>query len=149
MRNDRGTDRAMRHPRLSRYLFCYGTLMFPALFAAVCGRRLPCDAAMLKGHARHRVCGEVFPGVVAAPEAEVRGVLYAGVGPRSLGRLDRYEADYYERRLLRVRDGAGRPRMAWVYVVPERHRDRLVDAPWDVHQFRRRHLERYLRRLSG
>lgn len=139
----------MRNPRLSQFLFCYGTLMFPELLAAVCRRRFPCEEAVLRGYARYRLRGAAFPGVAAAERREVHGMLYRGIGPRCLRRLDRYEDDCYERRLLRVRDGAGRARMAWVYIVPDQRRECLSDAPWDMGEFRRRHLRDWLYRLSG
>ena len=139
----------MRNPRQASLVFCYGTLMFPELMAAVCGRRLaPRRGAVLAGYARYRLREEAFPGIAAAPGAEVRGVLYCGVGARTLQRLDRYEDDYYDRRLLRVRAAAG-PLKAWIFVVRERHLDRLTDAPWDAEEFRRRRLGRLLRRLGA
>lgn len=131
----------MRNPRLSSLIFCYGTLVFPDIWRAVCGRQLPGEAAVLKGYARYQLRGEVFPGIVASPGQVVQGVLYRGAGPRMLRRLDRYEADYYRRRLLPVRDAAGRMRMAWSYVVSDRCRERLSDLPWDARGFERRHLE--------
>jgi gamma-glutamylcyclotransferase (GGCT)/AIG2-like uncharacterized protein YtfP len=128
-------------------LFCYGTLEFPPIMRAVAGRLFPALPARLHGYRRLGVKGEVYPGIVAAVGAAVTGTLYDGLAPADLRVLDAYEDGIYRRRLLRVRDAAGRLRAAWVYIVPSMYRHRLGAADWDPGTFARRDFARYLRRL--
>jgi hypothetical protein len=59
----------------------------------------PSRAAAVSGLRRCRVRGQVFPAVVAAPEAEstVRGRVLLGLTPREVEILDVYEAEEYRR----------------------------------------------------
>lgn len=129
-------------------LFCYGTLEFPPIMRAVTGRLYPALPAVLEGYRRLTVRGEVFPGVMARSGAAVEGTLYSGLAAADLRLLDAYENAFYRRRLLRVRDAAGRARTAWVYVVPGMYRHRLDAEDWDPARFARRDFARYLRRLQ-
>jgi gamma-glutamylcyclotransferase (GGCT)/AIG2-like uncharacterized protein YtfP len=130
-------------------VFCYGTLEFPPVLEAVAGRRFPGRSAVLSGYRRLGVKGEVFPGIVAESGGEVTGTLYAGLTRAHLHRLDTYENAFYRRRLLRVRDAAGRTRTAWAYVVLRMYRHRLGAEDWDPNRFARRHFARYLRQLRS
>jgi gamma-glutamylcyclotransferase (GGCT)/AIG2-like uncharacterized protein YtfP len=130
-------------------LFCYGTLEFPPVMRAVAGRRFPGLPAVLSGYRRLGVRGEVFPGIAAQSGAEVPGTLYTGLTRAHLRKLDAYENAFYRRRLLRVRDAAGRAQAAWAYVVPRLYRHRLGAGDWDPDRFARRHFTRYLRRLRN
>ncbi|MGE3482109.1 MAG: gamma-glutamylcyclotransferase family protein [Gammaproteobacteria bacterium] len=131
-----------------RDLFCYGTLEFPSVMQAVAGRCFPGMPAVLPGYRRLGVKGEVFPGIVAQPGAEVSGTVYSGLTSAQLRLLDDYENAFYRRRPLRVLDTAGRQRLAWVYVVPAMYRHRLGSSEWDPGVFLRRDYARYLRRLQ-
>jgi len=128
-------------------LFCYGTLEFPPVMAAIAGRLFPGLPAVLGGYRRLGVRDEVFPGIAAQAGAEVAGTLFTGLTRAHLRRFDAYENAFYRRRLLRVRDAAGRARTAWVYVVPRMYRHRLGAEDWDPAGFARRYFARYLRRL--
>ncbi|MBK8162729.1 MAG: gamma-glutamylcyclotransferase [Gammaproteobacteria bacterium] len=132
-----------------RELFCYGTLEFPSVMQAVAGRCFPGMPAVLPGYRRAGVKGEVFPGIVAQPGSEVSGTVFSGLTSAQLRLLDAYENAFYRRRPLRVRDAAGRRRLAWTYVVPALYRHRLESSEWDPGVFLRRDYARYLRRLRG
>ncbi len=128
-------------------LFVYGTLMTPAVMRAVIGRLPPREAAVLPDHRRHGLRGRVYPVVVPEAGAQVDGVLYTGLTPQELARLDRYEDDFYLRRRVTVRDATGRARTAWCYVLRPRSRVRLARRPWSHARFERTALRDYLARL--
>ncbi len=130
-------------------LFCYGTLMFPEVMRAVAGADYPRLGAVLRGHARYRLRGEVFPGIVAQAGAEVHGCLYRGLGAAVLRRIDAYESEGYVRRRLEVECETGERFSAWVYVMPPASRGRLDPVEWDREAFERRHLADWLRALRA
>lgn len=99
------------------HLFAYGTLMDPATMARVAGRvpGTP-EPARLHGY-RRRDTRFGYPAIFPAPGAVVEGVLWRGLTPAELARLDEYEDEglAYTRTLVTVQAAAG-PVQAWVYV---------------------------------
>ncbi len=130
-------------------LFCYGTLGFPQVMRAVTGNDYPCRDAMLRGYARYRVRGEVFPGIVEESAAVVRGVLYQGLDEKTLHLIDVYENECYSRQLLDVEQVPGKAVRAWVYVVPFALRGRLSSRDWHPEFFARHRLGAWLRELGA
>jgi gamma-glutamylcyclotransferase (GGCT)/AIG2-like uncharacterized protein YtfP len=118
-------------PRRSADFFCYGSLEFEAVMRAVTGRSYPREPASLEGWERRRVRRANFPGVRARAGAVTRGTLFRGVGAAESERLDRFETDLYDRRLLPVRTCSGALVDAWVYVVPEERARALSEEPWN------------------
>ncbi len=112
-------------------LFAYGTLQDPGLLRHLLGRVPPCRRAWLEGYARYTVAGQNYPGIVAEAGAETPGSLLAGIRPGEWTRLDDYESELYERLPLRVRLCNGSACVAYGYVIPQKQRHVLSDAPWD------------------
>jgi hypothetical protein len=91
---------------MTQSLFCYGTLMAPAVTQTLLGR-LPTSAkAVLQGSdfRRHPVRSQVYPGLVrvsgsnsnsntAAAVASVDGIIYYDLSPTEIKVLDWYEDD--------------------------------------------------------
>ena len=127
-------------------LFCYGTLRHPAIMAAVAGADLPQVPALLSGYACCCLRGEVFPGLLASPGEQVEGVLYRGLSAAHLQRLDAYEGDWYERRLLTVSLDAEQ-QDAWVYLLSPAGQRFLEPQPWSYAPFLEQHLAAYLKSL--
>lgn len=127
-------------------LFCYGTLVFPAVMRAVTGLNLRGRAAVLPGYRVALIAGRNYPGIAPADD-RVGGVLYPDPGPLALARLDRFEGREYRRLAVRVTCASQRLR-AWVY-LPYARRARLSDAPWDPQRFAREDLDRYLAELRS
>lgn len=130
------------------HVFTYGTLLIAEVMEAVAGRRFASVAARLDGFERVCVRGAVYPGARAAPAGSIAGVLWLDVDPAAVARLDRFEGDLYERRPVQVVAG-DRRHDAQAYVVPATFADRLDPRPWDLDDFRRRHLARYLERCRA
>lgn len=133
---------------MTAHVFTYGTLLLAEVMEAVTGERFASVPARLDGHERVCVRDAVYPGARAAPGASIDGILWLDVGEDALVRLDRFEGEMYERRAVSVAT-AGGARAAQVYVVGAAHEDLLVATPWDLDEFRRRHLETYLARCRA
>jgi len=124
--------------------FSYGTLMLGEVMELVAGRRFPQRAAALHGYQRHRLRGEVYPAIVPAAAARVEGVLWEDLDRTALGRIDRFEGAFYERRQQVVVLDSGERRPAYVYVLRSEHQARVLEPDWDEVEFRARHLRDYL-----
>lgn len=128
-------------------LFAYGTLQFPQIIAALLGRELAGVPALLREHSRFRVADRVYPAVVAAPGGEVPGVLYSGLEPADLERLDAYEGPLYERVDVTLQTSELTV-AATTYLLRAEHRHRLSAEAWDLGEFQREHLASYLALVS-
>jgi len=117
------------------------------VLALIVGRSLVGVDAVLEGHARFGLTDKVYPAIIAQPGGRVQGLLYSGITPGELERLDEYEGPLYERRELLV-ICSGAPTRAFTYVLGERHVELLSPEPWDFERFRREHLESYLARIA-
>ncbi|HEU4429545.1 MAG TPA: gamma-glutamylcyclotransferase family protein [Myxococcota bacterium] len=130
---------------MTRQLFTYGTLMFPAVVRRLARRALPMRPAQLRGFARRALRGVGYPGIVPDCDAVVTGVLVGGVSPALLARLDRWEGVEYERRLVSVETLDGAPALAHVYALAPRTLPRVLAIDWDAAAFEREQLARWLR----
>lgn len=120
---------------MPRHCFTYGSLMCDDIMAAVCGARFAWQPARLAGHARHPVRNEAYPGMVAAADGTVNGVLYLDVDDAALARLDRFEGPQYERRTVTVALADGSAAAAETYVFRADHAHLLLPGPWDFVAF--------------
>jgi gamma-glutamylcyclotransferase (GGCT)/AIG2-like uncharacterized protein YtfP len=123
--------------------------MLAEVMEVVAGRRFPQERAVLAGYRRRLLRGVVYPGIVPAPSESVVGVLFEGLDPPALARLDRFEGALYARPELRVTAASGESRVAFVYVLRPEHASLMTDAPWDEAEFRTRHLRDYLAAASS
>ena len=78
-------------------MFVYGTLMVPQVMQDVCGYIGAGTPAQLAGYDRRLVRDEVYPAILPCPGSAVSGLLYRGVSPTQLRRLDAFEGEYYRR----------------------------------------------------
>ena len=157
--------------------FTYGSLMWPDIMARVCGREVAAmqhAMAWLHGHVRHPVLGQDYPGLVLQSGAPaLQGVLYWGLTPQELQRLDTFEGDEYERVLVTVvlKDpaasasapaasaaaaaAASRPvasasvQQAWVYRYRPALAHRLGPGDWSEQAFQEQGKARFCTRYVG
>ena len=130
-------------------LFAYGTLQFPEVIEAVCGRNFSGEPARLPGFVRLRIEGQSYPGIRAQEGGVTEGILYSGVDSDAISLLDRFEGGQYVRRSLLVETADGRKGRAAVYVVAEEHLADLSGEPWDPEVFRNQDLVSFLAEFSG
>ena len=128
-------------------LFCYGTLMVPAVWLKVIGREVEAADAVLHGFVRRRVRGRCYPGLSPKPGGQAQGLLYSGLSARDFGRLDRYEGSEYRRLLLPVSLQSGKRERAWCFVTRKACRGALCRDGWSLQEFVGTHLGAYLRAL--
>lgn len=128
-------------------LFAYGTLMFEAVFSAVCGGLCSSEEARLAGYARYPVRGHEFPGIVPKPGADTKGRLFVGIDDELWLRLDEFETDFYTRERVAVETRSGSIE-AQTYVVAARHYKHLEHRPWSPQAFATHSLEQYLRKYA-
>jgi gamma-glutamylcyclotransferase (GGCT)/AIG2-like uncharacterized protein YtfP len=130
-------------------LFVYGTLMEPQVMTAVAGRAPDPLPARLRGHARYAVIGASYPGMVPQPNGEVAGILYRGLNPPELRRLDEFEGALYWRRRVQVETALGGQVPAFTYLVRPGQRHRLAAEEWDMEVFMQRDLPAFLGGYPG
>jgi len=130
-------------------IFTYGTLMIPSVMNAVTGGDFRSEKATLRGYARYRVKGEVYPGIVPDSDACVDGVVYQDVDEASVERLDTFEGQFYERVRVSLETPAGGALGADTYVVRPENGSELSTQPWEFEHFRAEGLERFLGSYSG
>ncbi len=130
-------------------LFAYGTLMCPEIMAEVCGCRVAGRPATLRGYRRLAVRDEEYPGLVEEEGAELEGVLYRWLPQSVWPRLDRFEGEEYQRKVVEVEPFEGRPASAFVYVTSPLFRHRLSDEPWDFDHFMKEGRGRFLSDYPG
>lgn len=128
-------------------LYVYGTLQVPAIFQQIVGRALRAVPATLEGYARYRVQARVYPAIVEQAGGRVEGLVYGGLSSAELERLDLYEGDLYERRVVDLSKG-GVFIQAHVYVLRVDQHHLLSSDAWDLDTFTRDHLKDYLSQIS-
>lgn len=111
-------------------LFAYGTLQYTELLEQLLGRIPPAEPALLEDYIRFRVRGADYPGIRPEPDARTEGLLLYGIQPPEWERLDQYEDDLYERRVVTVTLQDRRRISALAYIIPEHNRHALTDQPW-------------------
>lgn len=129
-------------------LFCYGTLMIPAIFSATSGQRAQWEPAVLAGYQRYQMRDQPYPGIVRRSGAVVSGCLYRGVVSKALDKLDSYEGEWYIRRLVKVHCSHNKVVTAWCYEVRAMHKNKVGQGDWDLKDFVQQHLAPTLAQLS-
>ncbi len=122
-------------------VFAYGTLMLPEIMRALLGRVPQGEAVQLTGYARHPILGEPYPGVIAAQDSVVYGILWRDIAATEIALLDAWEGPYYERRRIVVqpRSSASGPAIeAFAWVVPDERAAVLGEGEWAETDFRER-----------
>ena len=130
-------------------LFAYGTLMCPAIMKDVTGLDLRGEPATLEGFRRGLVRDEVFPAILPASGHAVQGVIYQPMTPPAWSRLDRFEGEIYERRMISLRLPNGRILSAGTYVIAPAHTDLLTDLEWDFDHFLLHGKQRFIADYRG
>ena len=69
---------------------------------AVTARHFRSQKAILRDYARFTVKGESYHGIIPVTDAITEGIIYLNVDELSLGQLDTFEGDLYQRTRIRV-----------------------------------------------
>jgi len=130
-------------------VFTYGSLMIPSVMAAVTGKRFQVMKACLNGYARFKVKGESYPGIVYQPGAATDGVVHCDVDELSLKLLDEFEGELYKRVSVRIEVDQSGSLNAETYLFAPKHLRRLSSDPWDFEEFKKEHLQEFLKSYKG
>lgn len=129
--------------------FTYGSLMSEDIMSAVAGVRAAHCSATLDGYCRHPVIGAEYSGMVACAGHQVRGVLYLDLPAAAWQRLDRFEGEEYERRVVEVALAEGTVARAWTYIFRAELPARLGEGDWDFARFLREGKRRFVSGYAG
>jgi gamma-glutamylcyclotransferase (GGCT)/AIG2-like uncharacterized protein YtfP len=129
-------------------LFCYGTLMVPELFESISGVKALSQEAILPGYRRSQLQRRAYPGIAQHAGSEVQGCVYRGLGPRLLKRLDVYEGEMYQRKLVNVHCADNRSVKAWCYVIRDFHAGKLAHQEWSLDHFLQHYLDQAMAGLK-
>ena len=102
----------------------------------------------ISGYRRVAVKDEEYPGLIAG-EGIVAGCIWYGVDNNNLQRLDLFEGDYYERIPVQAINEAGDSIEVSVYRFKKDFHGLLVKKDWDVNEFERSGLNKFIERYVG
>ena len=129
-------------------IFTYGTLQVPAVMQAVTGKHFASCAAILHGYQRFKIKGKTYPGIVKNENNAVQGILYKEIDAESLVLLDEFEDICYERCLVDVMVN-NKKEKAFLYVTSEDYKQYLSNEKWNLEEFERKYLNKYLKAISA
>ena len=131
-------------------IFTYGSLMFDAVWARVIGVDYEKIKARVHGDRRRALKGYTYPALIAGyADDYVEGVVYFKVNRRDVKTLDRFEGEYYRRRLLPCSLADGGSVDAGVYLFKQEYQQMLADKPWDVKKFETIGIQTFLAGYKG
>lgn len=128
-------------------LFAYGSLQLPQVFEAVTGQSREGVPAVLRGFRRTRLEGFGFPAIIPAPQEETSGVVYLSLDTDAWGRLDDFEDDFYERKVVSVLLADGTCIEGCAYVLADDFRHLSLDLPWSLDDLHPETVSELLARL--
>lgn len=141
-------------------VFVYGSLMFDAVWSKVVEGRYESFPAIVANFTRLAVPGETYPAALPLNGANIEGLIWQGVSPSDLERLDAFEGHEYTRIEIEaspvsctgVRQDLVQSVMstypAWIYVW--NHPESLTpNQPWDVEGFKNVGLPLFLAKHVG
>ena len=130
-------------------IFAYGTLMIPSVMHAITARHFRSQKAILRDYARFTVKGESYPGIIPVRGAITEGIICLNVDELSLGQLDTFEGDLYQRTRIRVETEGKGILNTETYVIQSKYLGYLSLKGWDVKKFIKKDLEVFLMTYSG
>ncbi|MDA9557645.1 gamma-glutamylcyclotransferase [Vibrio sp.] len=145
-------------------IFVYGSLMNEEVFTQIVNGHFRKEKGTLAGYKRVKIKGHSFPAIYPVKDrnfkssdvedssiqegSSVDGIVIYDVDQSSLGALDDFEADFYDRTAVDVDTVSGTV-SCYAYVFDLVHQDILSDQEWDNDSFRRDHLSDFLLRCFG
>ena len=100
------------------------------ILLAATGCRFAGVRGVLRDYERRTIRGEVYPGIVVTPGKVVEGLVYSDLPEVTWRRLDTFEGEMYQRRVVQVELEDGTAREAQAYVIRPEFEHRLSSSPW-------------------
>ena len=129
-------------------LFVYGALMYDEVWGGIVSGDFENINARLSGYRRLAVSKEEYPGIVKG-EGTVEGIIRFNIDEENLSRLDVFEGEYYERISELATDSQGNLFEVNVYRIKDQFVELLSDTEWDVAEFEKSGLKKFVDRYIG
>lgn len=119
--------------------------MFPQVLEALIGRVPRSERAVLRGHRRYALSGQVYPGMVRCePLDQVEGLVLFDLTQPDREAFDDFEGEEYILETVRPElVGSGEQMPAGAYIWRD-HLRPLLHGSWDPREFERTHLTAYV-----
>lgn len=130
-------------------LFVYGTLIDPEIYQLVTGKKRSSIPTRMKGFKVLRVRNQVFPGMISSPDSSATGALYQGLSELELLKLDHYEDDFYERKLIQCEINTDETVLAWAYIIPKEFHSVLSTSDWHYSDFLKKDRDGFISDLRS
>ena len=128
-------------------VFTYGSLMYDRVWSRVVTGHYARQNGVVQGFQRLRVKNEQYPGLIKG-KGYVEGVVYFDVSAEDMTRLDQFEGELYQRKVVEVVCDNGRGVTASVYVIRDLFRERL-DGEWSIAEFEQNGLAEFEAKYVG
>lgn len=116
-------------------LFTYGSLMCSDIMTRVAGCQAEFSPARLNNYFRSNIRDREYPGITPRPGTMVTGALYLNLSPEAIQRLDVFEGELYQRKIVEVVTEHHKILKAMTYVIKPQYRDLLTDEEWNFNYF--------------
>ena len=131
-------------------LFTYGTLMYEPVWQTVIGKTFQTQKGVLWGYAAYKVRQDVYPAIIkAGADDSVPGLIYYDIDDVSLETLDRFEGEFYDRKIFDVAIDDSQQVACYAYVIKPVHFDILDCDIWSADWFVQHGLKRFLKSYMG
>lgn len=129
-------------------IFVYGSLMFDVVWSRVVMGKYHRIKATVEGFKRLAVIGQTYPALTLG-DGIVDGIVWREVGNSDLARLDNFESEPYQRVKGFAKTDDRNELEVQLYLIREEYADLLDDKEWNVDEFRRHGLRRFMSDYFG
>ena len=129
-------------------LFVYGALMYEEVWSRIVQGDFCKIKGQISGYRRLAVKNEEYPGLVVG-DGIVQGYIWLGLDEGNLARLDIFEGEYYERTPAIAVDKEGNSMDVNVYSFRKEFLGLLENNDWNVKEFEKYGLKKFISRYVG
>ena len=130
-------------------LFVYGTLMVEAIWLSIVQGKYHGERGILQNYSRRKLRGQIYPVMIFDPGSKIEGIIYFGIHPMDLARLDDFEGDGYKRIQVMVDGRLQDPVPCQAYL--DNHSDPrvILEDTWDFEYFLQHDYKKFLIAFPG
>lgn len=129
-------------------LFVYGSLMYPEVWSQVVTDKYNNIPATVTGWRRLAIKDREYPAAVRGA-GSISGVVWLQISDQDLLRLDQFEGKEYEKETCDAISATGDTIEAYIYKFREEYSDSLLDSDWDIVEFNRIGLKKFMSEYPG
>jgi gamma-glutamylcyclotransferase (GGCT)/AIG2-like uncharacterized protein YtfP len=128
-------------------LFTYGSLMSPDILEMVIHRAAVGVPATLLDYRRAKIAGVSYPGMIPEPGSRVDGCLYKQLSLSDLEKLDIFEGEMYQRKLVEIH--LEQTLQSYTYILAGAHAHLLTNEAWSYEDFLKNDKGNFIRNYGG